>query len=232
MSHSVIIEQVNGCCLCQIRYGKNNTIHFLKEEIQRLCNIPIEKQKLVINGFVYNDDELICEVSSFINKIVLIVSCDFTIEIKTFDNNYTMKVSPKMSIGELKQKMFNDYNIPINVQHYIYDGDVVHDDMVFEKLSKNNIKLFLVIQNISITKMSGFDNNFYLVGNGRPNEFRLKINNDMTIGTIKKAIAMKFLIDSEKLTLSIGDNFFEDDTKIGSTPYKSENKIIVRYKNV
>jgi ubiquitin C len=204
----------------------SETIQDVKVKIQNLKNIPHEKQCLIYKGIKLSNDKKVSECTiqndSTINLVVLNIET-FDIQIKLLnDETVTFQYAASVTIKEVKMKILEIKDIPIDKQNLIFGGVILDDTRSIEFYNLQQGSQLRLVLNHTITEE--LDIFIKKVDGG---VFTLKIDSTKTIFELKTKINGQIGIPIEGLTLIFSQKILENSKKLSEYKITDGSVVII-----
>lgn len=185
------------------------TVHHLKKHLKKIRGIPVRFQRLSIDNQNLTDDKTSLAGNGVTNHTIL--SLDLTINsIVTLVVNYniktaTIKLSPRATIGELMERLNEEFHIPVRDQKLLILP-------TRKELSPNHHSILRAFPNYQndetlnatielIVLASGFKNDIQIIYSDREEVDKITVDICATIKVIKKIISEKSHIQMHNMQL-------------------------------
>merc|ERR1711907_87334 len=116
-----------------IRANPNDNVRDLKKKIEDVHGIPIENQNLAFEGVPLDDPlETLGDRGVKHGDVVDLLDPLLAVNVKTPDGSITHRfnVKPSNTVQDLKERIENDVNIPVDDQKLVYKGKPLNDPSV------------------------------------------------------------------------------------------------------
>ncbi|CAF4229767.1 unnamed protein product, partial [Adineta steineri] len=168
------------------------SIRYLKEEIEKLLKISVERQRLVYNKYELEDEKCVSDYAAIVqNRATVAVQQKYTLSL--LPRNVTLLVTDHHSVGDIKDLIQHRLNIARNNQILFMHNEFQNDDQKIFSNPKSDEKGY-VIDNTDAKVIIAID---------LPNQYRkvYLLDKPATDLDLKKFIEEKFSYATEAQNL-------------------------------
>ena len=198
-----------------IKAQVSDTILYIKQEIQKKENFPIEKYCVVFKGKELDDNKIIADYNIPKNSnLQLALKVSVQLNIKIFGGKICiLQTYTSEKIGNIKQKIIDKENINTSEQIRIFSGNTQLEDS--KTLSDYNIQkeTYLDLKKIILIYIKGLNGNNIIINAQKTD----------TINKIKQKLKEKENIIPDKYSLIYNEKELNDDKTINHYEIKKES---------